>query len=63
MDTEMVTPTAVAAMATIIVEPVKRSSMMISFQSRIELSVQRPQRARTGDHRHKDQETIFCLAM
>jgi hypothetical protein len=31
MDTEMVTPTAVAAMATVIVGPVKRSSMMISF--------------------------------
>jgi hypothetical protein len=29
-------------MATLIVEPVKRSSMMISFQPRIDVSLQRP---------------------
>jgi hypothetical protein len=36
--------------------------MMISFQPRIEFSVQRAPRGRgTGDHRQKDQEPIFAL--
>jgi hypothetical protein len=37
VDIKTVTPTAVAAVTTVIVEPMKRSSMMISFSPRIGL--------------------------